>query len=166
MLKVARKNIRGMGFLKGDMMDFNINKEFDVITCLFSTIAYAKNYRNLKKVLKNFSSHMKKGGVLIIEPWFDKSNFVEGHAHMTTYDGDGIKIARVGFSKIRGDTSIIYNEYLIVEENKGIKHLKDNYEEPLFERKKFLELMRESGLKPVFRRKGLSERGLYIGIKK
>jgi UDP-N-acetyl-D-mannosaminuronate dehydrogenase len=29
--------------------------------------------KNLEKTMKSFAKHLKKGGVVIIEPWFTKS---------------------------------------------------------------------------------------------
>ncbi|MBV8803358.1 MAG: class I SAM-dependent methyltransferase, partial [Gammaproteobacteria bacterium] len=73
MLSIARKNITGVQFKLADMTQFDLGKKFDVILCLFSSIAYIKTYKNLNKTIKNFSEHLKKGGVVIIEPWFTEA---------------------------------------------------------------------------------------------
>lgn len=72
-LKVARKEVRGVKFKKSNMIDLDMNKKYDIITCLFSSIGYVKTYSNLKKTIKKFSEHLKQGGVVIIEPWFTPS---------------------------------------------------------------------------------------------
>lgn len=105
MLGIAKKNVKGVIFKKGSMITFNLNKQFDVITCLFSSIGYVKNYTNLKKTIQNFAKHLKTGGVVIIEPWFTKSTYKVGQPHMTTYDGKDIKIARLSVSKIERNIS-------------------------------------------------------------
>src|SRR5882724_8682404 len=102
MLSLARKNVKGVRFQRADMVTLNLEKQFDVILCLFSSIGYVKNTAELKRTLSNFARHLKKGGVVIIEPWLTKEIFKEGHPHMTTYDGDDIKIARLCVSKVRG----------------------------------------------------------------
>lgn len=78
-LKVARKNIEGVVFEQADMTKLNLGKRFDVITCLFSSIGYVKTYTNLRRTIQSFAKHLKKGGVVLIEPWFTKSTFIEGY---------------------------------------------------------------------------------------
>src|ERR1039457_3545618 len=75
MLGVARQNVKGMHFQRADMVTLNLGKEFDVILCLFSSIGYVKTSADLKRTLQNFGRHLKKGGVVIIEPWLTKETF-------------------------------------------------------------------------------------------
>lgn len=73
MLSLARKKVAGVRFEEGDMVDFNLGRRFDVVVCLFSGIGYLRTRRRIRKALKNFSRHLRIGGVLIIEPWIRKS---------------------------------------------------------------------------------------------
>ncbi len=114
----------------------------------------------------NFSNDIKKGGVLIIEPWFTKSAYWVGAPGMTTYDGKDVKIARVNTTKIKGDLSIMEMHYLIAEKDKDVIHFADTHELGLFETDKTLDFMEKAGLKAEFLKDGLMEdRGLYIGVK-
>jgi len=166
MLYIAKKNARGVSFKKADMLTLNLKKKFDVIICLFSSIGYVKTYSNLKKCIQNFAYHLKKGGVVIFEPWLTKSTYIEGYPHMDTYDGEDIKIARLNISKIEGNLSVLDMHYLIAERNKEIKYYKDRHELGLFEVDRTLEFMKEVGLQSKFLKNGLmKDRGLYIGVK-
>ena len=89
-----------------------------VVVCLFSSIGYVKNYPNLKKTIKNFVKHIKKGGVVVIGPWVNKKTYNVGTPHMITYEDKDIKIARLSVSKIRGNISIVDMHYLVAEKNK------------------------------------------------
>lgn len=167
MLGVARKNIKGVTFKQADMVKLNLGKEFDIVVCLFSSIGYVKSYSNLRKTLNNFARHMKKGGVVIIEPWFTKQTYKVGSPHLTTYGDDDIKIARESVSRVRGDISIMDMNYLVAERNKDVKHFIDRHELGMFEPKKILEFMKEAGLQAKFVKNGLMrDRGIYIGVKK
>lgn len=166
MLDVAKENISGVTFIQADMITLDLNKKFDVIISLFSSIGHVKTYDNLEKTLQNFSKQLKKGGVVIIEPWLTKSIYEAGRPGMTTYDGEDIKIARLNTTKIDGDLSILEFYYLIAERNKDIVNYSEKHELGLFETDKFLEYMTNSGLKPEFLKDGVMKgRGLYIGIK-
>lgn len=165
-LRVARKNVRGVRFRKADMATLNMRKTFDVIICLFSSIGYVKTYANLKRTIENFSLHLKQGGVVIIEPWFTKSTYKTGMIHMTVYEDDAVKIARQNVSRSRGNISVLDMHYLVAEQGKGIKHIVDRHELGMFETKKFLSCMRRSGLRSRFLKNGLmKDRGVYIGVK-
>ena len=166
MVKVAKTKFKDAIFEQEDMIDFNLKTEFDVILCLFSSIGYVKTYSNLEKTMLNFGNHLKKGGVLIIEPWFTKSAYWVGTPGMTTYDGKDVKIARLNTTKIEGDLSIMEMHYLIAEKDKDIIHFDDIHELGLFETDKTLDFMEKAGFKPEFLKDGLMEdRGLFIGVK-
>jgi len=165
-LQIARENVEDVEFIQADMTSFNLGRKFDVITCLFSSIGYVKTYQNLSKTMKNFYLHMRKGAVLLIEPWFTKEVYSEGFPFMTTYDGDNVKIARLNISERCGNISIMDMHYLIAEKNLGVKHYVERHELGLFEADKTLEIMEEAGFQVKFLMEGaLSNRGLYIGVK-
>ena len=166
-LNVAKKNVTGVVFKKADMITLHLNKKFDVITCLFSSIGYVKTRANLQKTLQNFADHLKSGGVVIIEPWITPSEYREGSSHMETYDGEDIKIARLSVSNRKGNISIIDMHYLIAEKNKNVAYFVDRHELGLFEMNEMLECMSDAGFNVQFVKKGLAgNRGLYVGIKK
>ena len=165
MVEVAKTKFKDAIFEQGDMIDFNLKTEFDVILCLFSSIGYVKTYFNLEKTIQNFKNHLKKGGVLIIEPWFTKSMYWIGTPGMTIYDGKDVKIARLNSTKIEGDLSIMEMHYLIAEKDKDVIHFVDTHELGLFETDKTLDFMEKAGLQTEFLKDGLMEdRGLFIGV--
>jgi SAM-dependent methyltransferase len=166
MVEVAKKNVKDVIFYQGNMIDFNLKIEYDVILCLFSAIGYVKTYPNLEKTIMNFSNHLKKGGVFVIEPWFTKSIYWVGEPGMTTYDGKDVKIARVNTTRIEGDLAIMEMHYLIAERNADVMHYVDTHELGLFEIDKTLEFMVRAGLQSDYLENGLmKDRGLYIGVK-
>jgi len=166
MVEVAKSKVADVKFQQGDMINFSLKNSFDVILCLFSSIGYVKTYSNLEKTITNFANHLKKGGVLIVEPWFTKSAFWAGTPGMTTYDGEDVKIARLNTTKVEGDLSIMEMHYLIAEKNKDIKHLMDIHELGLFEHDKTIEIMKKANFESEFLKDGLmKDRGLFIGVK-
>jgi ubiquinone/menaquinone biosynthesis C-methylase UbiE len=167
MLASARKNIKGVSFKHGDMVNFELDKIFDVITCLFSSIGYVKTYERLTKTIENFSRHLKTGGVVIIEPWLTKSTYISGLTSMHTYSDNNIKIALLSVSKKQRNISIIDMNYLIAEKNKSVNHFIEHHELAMFEIDKMLKIMERCGLKSKFIKNGLmEERGLCLGVKR
>ena len=166
MLSMAQKNIPDVTFKQADMIKLNLGKKFDVILCLFSSIGYVKTYANLTKTIQNFTKHLKVGGVVIIEPWFTETVYITGLPSMTTYDGEGIKIARLCVSQKRGILSVMDMHYLIAEKNQKMKHFVERHELAMFDIDRVLSIMKKQGLQANFLKHGLmKDRGLYIGIK-
>jgi ubiquinone/menaquinone biosynthesis C-methylase UbiE len=166
MLEIARENVKDVHFTQADMITLDLKPKYDVIICLFSSIGHVKTYDNLEQTIQNFSNHLEKGGVVIIEPWLTKSTYDAGRLGMTTYDAEDIKIARLNTTKIEDNISILDFNYLIAERNKDIVYFSEKHELGLFEIDKFLNYMTKVRLKSYFLVDGLMKgRGLYIGIK-
>ncbi len=166
MLAAARKNVKGVRFQQADMVTLDLGKEFDAIICLFSSIGYVKTSADLRKTFSNFARHLKKGGVVIVEPWLTKEMFYEGRPHMATFGNDHIKIARLDVSKARGNVSVLDMHYLVAEENKAVKHFVDRHELTMFSQRQILKFMQQAGLGAKFLPNGFTKgRGLYIGVK-
>jgi ubiquinone/menaquinone biosynthesis C-methylase UbiE len=165
MLKVARKRIPGVVFRQGNMINSRFGRKFDVITCLFSSIGYVKTYANLRKTIRNFARHLKKGGVVIIEPWFGKKQFKHGHVGMANYASPDLKIARVDCSTVKGNVSLMDMHYLVAEKNKGVRHFTEQHQMGLFDVDKTLAIMKKAGFKAEFITPGPIGRGIYVGVK-
>jgi ubiquinone/menaquinone biosynthesis C-methylase UbiE len=165
-LNVAKEKNKGVSFKKEDMINMKLNQKFDIIISMFSSIGYVKTLANLKKTMQNFSNHLTKGGVIIIEPWFSPEKFNPGRPILHTYEDDNIKLARMSLSKRKGNLSTLHMDYLIAEKGKDIIHFKDVHELGLFETNKTLEIMKKAGLKSKFLKNGfMKDRGVFIGIK-
>jgi ubiquinone/menaquinone biosynthesis C-methylase UbiE len=167
MLKIARKNAKGATFKEADMKTLKLGKQFDVIICLLSSIGYVKTAASLEKTIKNFSMHLKKGGLVLIEPSHAKSAYVSGEPRITTHNGKDAKIARVNFTKIRQATAVLNMHILISERGKDAKYFVDKHELGLFGINNTLRIMKAAGLKSKYLKNGLmTGRELFVGIKK
>jgi ubiquinone/menaquinone biosynthesis C-methylase UbiE len=167
MLKIARKNAKGVTFKEADMKSLRLGKQFDVIMCLLSSIGYVKTAASLEKTIRNFSKHLKKGGLALIEPSHAKSLYVNGEPRITTYDGKDAKIARVNVTKIRQATAVLNMHILIAERGKDAKYFLDRHELGLFGINNTLRIMKAAGLKSKYLKNGLMPgRELFVGIKK
>jgi ubiquinone/menaquinone biosynthesis C-methylase UbiE len=167
MLKIARKNAKGVTFKEADMKTLRLGKQFDVIICLLSSIGYVKTAANLEKTIRNFSKHLKKGGLALIEPSHAKSVYVSGEPRITTYNGKDARIARVNFTKIRQATAVLNMHILIADRGKDAKYFVDRHELGLFGVNNTLRIMKAAGLKSKYLKNGLMPgRELFVGIKK
>ena len=164
MLKVAQKKHPKIHFHQGDMTDFDLKSQFDVIVCLFSSIGYVKTKARLQRAIKNMSKHLLPGGVLLIEPWFSSKQWHPGRAFMTQVNQPDLKIVRMSYSGQKGKLSTIEFQYLIGT-SKGIEHSVEIHELGLFTHQEYMDAFKATKLNVIHDRDGLDGRGLYIGTK-
>ena len=164
MLSVARKKYPRIRFQAGDMTNFDLGRQFDVIVCLFSSIGYVKTKPRLQKAINTMQRHLLPGGVILVEPWFTPEQWNSGRASMTQVNKRELKIARVSYSGQRGKISSIEFHYLIGT-SKGIEHSVEIHELGLFTHREYMDAFKAAGLHVTHDSKGLDGRGLYIGTK-
>lgn len=164
MLVVARRKHPTIKFHHGSMVEFNLKGQFDVITCLFSSIGYVKTKAGLRKAVRTMQQHLLPGGVLLVEPWFAPAQWNVGNVHTIHINKKDLKITRMSFGGRRGDISSIDFHYLIGTPN-GVEHFTERHELGLFTHEEYVDAFQTAGLKTSFNKKGLDGRGLYIGVK-
>ena len=164
MLKVAKKKFPKIRFHQGDMINFDLGRQFDVITCLFSSIGYVKTKSNLSRAIKNMSKHLLPGGVLIVEPWFTPEQWHPGRVYALQVEKPNTKLIRMSHSGQKGKVSVLEFQYLIGTP-KGIEHQTEIHTLGLFTHEEYLEAFQLAGLKTTYNKKGLTGRGLYFGRK-
>lgn len=164
MLKIARKKFPDIKFIRADMRTFSLNKQFDVIVCLFSAIGHLKTYTNLEKTIKNFSEHLKKGGVVVIEPFINPEYFAENLLDSYNINEPQLKLTRMNTTKRKGNVAI-FDFHILVGEAGKIRYFKEIVQLGMYESRKVLNMMKKAGLKAEFLIKPKQYRGLYIGVK-
>lgn len=164
MLKMARKKLPGIRFTQGDMRSFDLNRQFDVVTCLFSAIGYMTTKADLQTAVKNMSRHVAPGGVLLVEPWFTPDQWRKGYVTAVRVDKPDVKIVRMSHSGKRGQLSLINFQYLIGT-SKGIEHINEQHELGLFTHEEYMNSFTKAGLITTHDPEGIFGRGLYIGTK-
>jgi ubiquinone/menaquinone biosynthesis C-methylase UbiE len=164
MLKVARKKFPGIRFTQGDMRSFDLRRQFDVVTCLFSAIGYMTTKADLQTAVRNMSRHLLPGGVLLVEPWFTPEQWNTGYVSTVRVDKSDVKIVRMSHSGKRGRLSLINFQYLIGT-SKGIEHINEQHELGLFTHEEYLNAFTRAGLIVTHDPEGVYGRGLYIGTK-
>lgn len=67
MLKLAKKKLPKVKFVRGDMRTYNSRKKFDAVLCMFTAINYITKFSDLVKTLKNFKSQLNEGGIMVFD---------------------------------------------------------------------------------------------------
>jgi ubiquinone/menaquinone biosynthesis C-methylase UbiE len=162
MLAIARQHFPEVKFHQADMVDFDLDRRFDVIVCLFGSIGYVKTLPKLQQAVRNMARHLQPGGVIIVEPWLTPESYRPGLVHAHFVDQPELKIARMNISEVEDGVSILNFHYLIATPD-GIDHFTERHELGLFSHDDYLAAFRASGLEVAYDPEGLIGRGLYIG---
>lgn len=165
-IEIAKqKNLSG-AYSVADMTKFDLYKKYDVVICLFSSIAYLRSFDSIVSSLKCFNQHLNPNGITIIEPWFTAENSLDRRIDMTTYDKEEIKICRIAHSYPENEFSILNFHYLLATTDEGVRYFQERHEIRRTSTKEMLEAFKEAHFDAMFDEKGLTGRGMYYGIKK
>lgn len=147
---------------EADMERFEIGIRFDVITCLFSAIAWVGTLARLRATLERFARHLAPGGVIILEPWFTPESYWEGHVAFNVAEHDGFRVAWAYRQEREDRLSVLEVKYLVATAD-GVDHYTERHELGLFTDDEYRAAMRDVGLEVRHDPLGFG-RGLYIAV--
>jgi SAM-dependent methyltransferase len=163
-IRVARTKLPKAKFFVGDMRTFATGKEYNVVTCMFSSIGYMDTLKRLQAAMRNMARHLKKGGLLIVEPWFSPGQIENGRTSATVVEEDKLKLVRMNTIKVEGNLSSFDFHYL-VGTSSGTEHFVEKHRLGLYTRDEMSEAFQKCGLSVEYDEKGPTGRGLYVGQK-
>jgi ubiquinone/menaquinone biosynthesis C-methylase UbiE len=164
MLAVAKEKYPDIPFHQADMADFDLGKEFDAVTCLFSSIGYVKTTARLDQAIQAMTRHLQPGGLLIVEPWFSPEQWKPGRVSALFVNEPELKISRINISEAEGNLSFFVFHYTVGTPG-GVEYFTERHELGLFTHEEYLSAFRKAGLETIHDPEGLDGRGLYIGLK-
>ena len=163
-LKIAAQRLPNMPLYQGDMADFELGHTFGVVTCLFGSVAYAQSTIRLKAAVANMARHVAPGGLLIVEPFLFREDFVPGKISLQTAELPELSIARMTVSRLENDAAFFTFNYL-VGTAEGVRHFEEAHILGVFTRQEYKDALESSGLSVIFDDEGLMGRGLFLGLK-
>ena len=161
LLTIARERLGDVELHQGDMTAFSLGRQFDVVTCLFSSIGYVGTVERLVRAIAAMATHLAPGGVLIVEPWLTPDVWMVDRPHLLTVDEPELKIARMTISGREGRLAIMNFEYLIGTPA-GIEAFSERHEAALFTGEEYRAAFTAAGLAVEHDPDGLTGRGLYV----
>ena len=164
-IRIARSKLPKTRLSVGDMRTFVTGREYDIVTCLFSSIGFMETQTKLQSAVRNMAKHLTAGGLLVVEPWFSPDKMMSGKVSMAVVDEDTLKLARISTTKVDGNISSFDFHYVVGTgagpniswRSTGWGYSPKNEMVGAFER---------CGLSVEYDGKGPTGRGLYIGKKK
>jgi dTDP-3-amino-3,4,6-trideoxy-alpha-D-glucopyranose N,N-dimethyltransferase len=166
----AAGRLPGVPLIDADMWNFDVERQFDAVICLFSVIGYAGgpdgSLAGLRKAIDTMVAHLVPGGVLVIEPWIYPRQFEPGHiANDYCHAGDRY-IYRMGHSRIAPDrprVSELTLHYLVGQAS-GIEHFTDVHQLSMFTRRDLTTTIKRAGCTAEILEPGFG-RSLIVGVR-
>lgn len=162
LLAVARQRCPDVPFHEASMVDFQLPRRFDVVTCLFSAIGYVQTVEDMRRAIATMARHLNPGGLLIVEPWFEPDRFWTDTVTANHVDRPDLKICWMYTSKREGDVSVLDIHYLVGTPDR-VEHLVEEHRIGLFTREESTSAMADVGLTVHHDPVGPFNRGLYVG---
>ncbi len=164
MLSVARGRLPRVPFAVGSMVDFDLGRRFDVITCLFSAIGYVRSPAALRSTLRCFARHLTPGGVAIVEPWLTPAEARPGAPRLDIAGTKERPIVRMTYVRVTGVRSRL-DMHVLAASPDGIDRWVERHEMGLFSPSVMRSAFTGAGLRVHHLTTSLTgQRGLYVGV--
>ena len=165
MLVRARRRLPGVRLTLGQMESFDLARQFDIVTCLFSSIGYARSRRDLRRTLRNLARHTAPGGVVLVEPWLTPSALRLGLVDHVVARSNGTTVVRMNGCRLRRGRSVLDFHFLVGRGGR-VEHLVETHDLGLFDPSTMRSAFRAAGLSVRYLARGLAtRRGLYLGLR-
>ena len=167
LLHIAAERNPGVSLHHADMVDFDLGRTFDVVTCLFSSIGYVRTVDRLGEAVKSMARHLTVHGILVVEPWIFPQQFEEGRTDALVVDFDAGKLVRATFSSRKDAESHLDLHYLVRAGDGAVTHFREDHVLGLFSDEQYRAALARNGLELLaFDPEGLMGRGLYIAARR
>lgn len=164
MLERAAERLPGVRLHKADMTCFDLSRTFEIVCCLFRSIAYCRTIEGLRASVQAMARHLAPGGRLLIEPFFSPDSYWVDQVTLNHAVRDDLKLAWMYVSEREGTLARLRIHYL-AGRSAGVEHFEEVHELGLFSRANFESAFAAAGLQLQFDPAGPTATGLYIGYR-
>ncbi|MCY7344082.1 MAG: class I SAM-dependent methyltransferase [Pseudonocardia sp.] len=162
MLEIARRRVPTVPLHAGDMRNFDLGRRFDVVVCLFASIAYAGSPEGVDATVDRLARHLTPGGVVVVEPWWFADRFLDGHVSGDVVRAGDTTISRLSRT-VRADDTSVMTVHTVVADADAIRHFTDVHRALLLDRDRYELAFRRAGLAVSYVPDVASGRGLLVG---
>lgn len=164
MLQIAQKKLPDLPLFEADMRQFELGQTFDVLVCLFGSIAYMPDEEALTQAIQCFARHTQPSGIVIVEAFVAPDKYRENEPHALQISQPDIKLSRHNTSTRRGDKAI-FDMHTLVSTAQETIYFREYHELMLFDFETFARAFQKAGLQPVTATSLARDRALIVGIR-
>jgi SAM-dependent methyltransferase len=164
MLAVARERCPDVEFHAADMTAMDLGRRFDVVTCLFSAVAYVRTVDRLGAAIDRMAAHLEPDGLLLLEPWLSPEQYWVGHLAVNHAERDGLNVCWMYVQELV-DRCSRFDIHYLVGGGDGVTHIEERHDMGLFTDEEYQAAFEAAGLRVDHQPEGLFGRGLYRGLR-
>lgn len=162
MLSVARRKLPGVQLERTAMTTLSLERRFDLVTCLFSSVGYLDGEAALREAIRRMAGHLEPGGLLIVEPALTPERLQPPRTSTLDFECGGASVRRTTSARHEGAVLRIRFEYEIENGHRAARLIE---EQPirLFTDGGYRSAFGAAGLEVDHDPHGLTGLGLYLG---
>ncbi|MFS8063158.1 MAG: class I SAM-dependent methyltransferase [Luteimonas sp.] len=161
LLAVASERCPDLRLHCARMEDFDLGRQFDVVTCMFTAISFVQTPERMHAAVASMRRHLAPGGLLVIEPWYTPDRYWTGTITSHYLDQPDLKIVWMYTSKLEDGCSVLDNRFL-VGTPEGIESFEERHVFGLFTHDDFAAAFDAAGLQRVAHADPAWFRGLHV----
>ncbi|MDD2467225.1 MAG: class I SAM-dependent methyltransferase [Desulfobulbus sp.] len=163
MLALARKKFPELKFHLGNLVNFELETDFDAMICMYGSIGFVKTVDNLRSSMKHIATQLRPNGLALITPWSTVEDFKDIIV-VDAADKLDLQIARMEQVRLKEPKVVEVTFHHLLGKNNEVAYHKQSIEIGLFSRQEYRSAMTDAGLKVVEEYRGTEVRGgAYIG---
>ena len=150
MLYLARKQDKKIKLYQEDMSKFKINKKYDSIICLNSSLVLLPNFKLIEKTLRNCYKHLNKNGILLLDlpnhyKEIKESNFSQEKETYKIKNGT----LEVIFRDYKKNNKWVSEWFGFVKQKNNFSNFHEYYEELIYSPKELEKSLKNLGFKII-----------------
>jgi SAM-dependent methyltransferase len=166
MLTEAKARLPGANFVESDMRSFDLGRQVDVVSCLFSAVAYMPTAADLDAAIMTMGAHVALGGLLIIDGWIRPTSWRDpGTVQALAANVDTAAAARVIRSRRDGDRTTLELHFLVGSPADGVDYLTEVHHLTLFTDEHYRSTITRAGFDVEVLPSPHPDRDRYVGIR-
>jgi SAM-dependent methyltransferase len=119
MIRIAEEKIRRHELhakvMVADVLNFNLNEEFDACISMFAEINYIIETDDIIKAFKNVRRHLRQGGLFVFDFWYGPAVLtIRPSSRVKIVEKDGIKVIRTVVPELDTFHSIQRSNYHLI----------------------------------------------------
>jgi SAM-dependent methyltransferase len=147
MLDLARKGLPGVPLHLADMRRLDLGRQFDAVTCLFSSIGYITDHSELHSTVARLAAHVGPGGVLILDGWVRPDQWSDTYRGGPDVASDEeTMVVRLSFTSRVGNVTELDMHHLVRTES-GIEYFVEKHRLALTPTEEYVSAVEAAGLK-------------------
>jgi len=161
-VEIAARKLPAGRVVRADMAEFELDRRYDVILCLFSAIGYLPSPERTTAALRRFRAHLAPGGLMVVEPWLEPGRMASGRLFVKRAETAEIAVVRMSRTEVDGRISRLTFEYLVGRPATGIERLTEVHELLMLTSGEMMACFAAAGLDARHDPVGLTDRGLFV----